>query len=194
MTVVDDVVELGELRLLLTIRQAAKVLDVCPAKAYAMADRYEATGCEGLPVIRLDKLYRVPTGRSPCWSSPAASSRWPSSTPTSTRCASNSTVSRPRSQPRPWWNRRRRRIRARRAGRTCGRVRRSPGCRGLVRRAAQAPAGGLRSSCPPRRSSVRSGSADRCPCGRSGGGSDAAGVDDPCVVGWGVGEVLHPLL
>ena len=46
--------------LLLTIRQAAKVLDICPAKAYEMAHRYEATGCEGLPVIRLDKLYRVP--------------------------------------------------------------------------------------------------------------------------------------
>ena len=25
-----------------------------------MAHRYEATGCDGLPVIRLDKLYRVP--------------------------------------------------------------------------------------------------------------------------------------
>ena len=36
------------------------MLDVCPAKAYEMAHRYEATGCEGLPVIRLDKLYRVP--------------------------------------------------------------------------------------------------------------------------------------
>ena len=55
-----DVVELAELPLLLTIRQAAKVLDVCPAKAYEMAHRYEATGCDGLPVIRLDKLYRVP--------------------------------------------------------------------------------------------------------------------------------------
>ena len=55
-----DVVQLAELPLLLTIRQAAKVLDVCPAKAYAMAHRYEVTGCEGLPVIRLDKLYRVP--------------------------------------------------------------------------------------------------------------------------------------
>ena len=55
-----DVVQLAELPLLLTIRQAAKVLDVCPAKAYAMAHRYEATGCDGLPVIRLDKLYRVP--------------------------------------------------------------------------------------------------------------------------------------
>ena len=56
----NDVVQLAELPLLLTIRQAAKVLDVCPAKAYEMAHRYEATGCEGLPVIRLDKLYRVP--------------------------------------------------------------------------------------------------------------------------------------
>ena len=36
------------------------MLGVCPAKAYEMAHRYEATGCEGLPVIRLDKLYRVP--------------------------------------------------------------------------------------------------------------------------------------
>ena len=52
--------ELAGLPLLLTIRQAAKVLDVCPAKAYEMAHRYEATGSEGLPVIRLDKLYRVP--------------------------------------------------------------------------------------------------------------------------------------
>ena len=52
--------ELAGLPLLLTIRQAAKVLDICPAKAYEMAHRYEATGSEGLPVIRLDKLYRVP--------------------------------------------------------------------------------------------------------------------------------------
>jgi hypothetical protein len=57
---VHDVDELAGLPLLLTIRQAARVLDVCPAKAYEMAHRYEATGCEGLPVIRLDKLYRVP--------------------------------------------------------------------------------------------------------------------------------------
>ena len=55
-----DVVQLAELPLLLTIRQAAKVFNVCPAKAYEMAHRYEATGCDGLPVIRLDKLYRVP--------------------------------------------------------------------------------------------------------------------------------------
>ena len=54
-----DVVQLAELPLLLTIHQAAKVLNVCPAKAYEMAHRYEATGCDGLPVIRLDKLYRV---------------------------------------------------------------------------------------------------------------------------------------
>jgi hypothetical protein len=57
-----DVGELAELPMLLTIRQAAKVMDVCPAKAYAMAHRYEETGCEGLPVIRLNKLYRVPRG------------------------------------------------------------------------------------------------------------------------------------
>jgi hypothetical protein len=57
---VHDVDELAGLPLLMTIRQAALVLDVCPAKAYEMAHRYEATGCEGLPVIRLDKLYRVP--------------------------------------------------------------------------------------------------------------------------------------
>jgi hypothetical protein len=57
---VHDVDELAGLPLLLTIRQVAVVLDVCPAKAYEMAHRYEATGCEGVPVIRLDKLYRVP--------------------------------------------------------------------------------------------------------------------------------------
>jgi hypothetical protein len=57
---VQDEDELAGLPLLLTIRQAARVLDVCPAKAYEMAHRYEASGCEGLPVIRLDKLYRVP--------------------------------------------------------------------------------------------------------------------------------------
>ena len=56
----NDVVELDELPLLLTIRKAASVLDVCPAKACAMARRYEVTGCEGLPTIRLGKLYRVP--------------------------------------------------------------------------------------------------------------------------------------
>jgi hypothetical protein len=55
-----DVVQLAELPLLLTIHQAAKVLKVCPAKASDMAHRYEATACEGLPVIRLDKLYRAP--------------------------------------------------------------------------------------------------------------------------------------
>jgi hypothetical protein len=60
MSAVDDVAELAELPLLLTIRRAAKVLGICPAKAYEMAHRYEATGCEGLPVIRLDKLYRAP--------------------------------------------------------------------------------------------------------------------------------------
>jgi hypothetical protein len=60
LSAVDDVDELAGLPLLLTIRQAALVLDVCPAKAYEMAHRYEATGCEGLPVIRLDRLYRVP--------------------------------------------------------------------------------------------------------------------------------------
>jgi hypothetical protein len=60
LSAVHDVDELAGLPLLLTIRQAAPVLDVCPAKAYEMAHRYEATGCEGLPVIRLDKLYRVP--------------------------------------------------------------------------------------------------------------------------------------
>ena len=74
--------------MLLTIRQAATVLDVCPAKAYEMAHRYEATGCEGLPVIRLDKLYRVPrwafavlvlTGRVVTWpSSRRTGSRWAS--------------------------------------------------------------------------------------------------------------------
>src|ERR687898_2673158 len=35
MTGANDVVELAELPLLLTIRQAAKVLGICPAKAYA---------------------------------------------------------------------------------------------------------------------------------------------------------------
>jgi hypothetical protein len=57
-----DVGELAELPMLLTIRQAAKVLHVCTAKAYAMAHLYEQTGCEGLPVIRLERLYRVPRG------------------------------------------------------------------------------------------------------------------------------------
>jgi hypothetical protein len=60
MRAVDDAVELAGLPLLLTIRRAAKVLDICTAKAYELAHRFEATGCEGLPVIRLDKLYRVP--------------------------------------------------------------------------------------------------------------------------------------
>jgi hypothetical protein len=44
---VHDVDELGRLPLLLTIRQAARVFGICPAKAYEMAHRYEATGCEG---------------------------------------------------------------------------------------------------------------------------------------------------
>jgi hypothetical protein len=60
LSAVDDVAELAGLPLLLTIRQTAKVLGICPAKAYEMAHRYEETGCEGLPVIRLDKLNRVP--------------------------------------------------------------------------------------------------------------------------------------
>ena len=42
-----DVIELAELPLLLTVRQAAKVLGICPAKAYEMAHRYEATGSRG---------------------------------------------------------------------------------------------------------------------------------------------------
>jgi len=54
------VIELAELPLLLTVRQAAEVLGICPAEAYERAHRHEATGREGLPVIRLDKLYRVP--------------------------------------------------------------------------------------------------------------------------------------
>ena len=60
LNVVHDVDELAGLPLLLTIHRAATVLGVCPAKAYEMAHRYEATGFAGLPVIRLDKLYRVP--------------------------------------------------------------------------------------------------------------------------------------
>jgi hypothetical protein len=60
MIAADDVDELAALPLLLTIRQAAKVLGICPAKAYEMAHRYEATECEGLPVTRIDRLYRVP--------------------------------------------------------------------------------------------------------------------------------------
>jgi hypothetical protein len=60
MLAANDLVELAALPLLLTIRQAAKVLGICPAKAYEMAHRYEATECEGLPVTRIDRLYRVP--------------------------------------------------------------------------------------------------------------------------------------
>ena len=55
-----DVVQLAELPLLLTIRQAAKVLDVCPAKAYDDGPPLRGDRVRGLPVIRLDKLYRVP--------------------------------------------------------------------------------------------------------------------------------------
>ena len=62
-------------------------------------------------------------------------------------------------------------------------------------RPARPPAGGLSSSCSRSPSAPRPiWFADRCPCGRSGVVSDAAGLDDPCVVGWGVGEVLHPIL
>jgi hypothetical protein len=53
-------VQLVELPLLLTISRAAEVLAIRPAKAYQLAHRYEATGCEGLPVIRLGRSVRVP--------------------------------------------------------------------------------------------------------------------------------------
>jgi hypothetical protein len=76
MAVAGELVQLAELPLLLTIRQEAEVLGICPAKAYQMAHNYEATGCDGLPVIRVGRSYRVPrwaflvlalTGRVVTW-------------------------------------------------------------------------------------------------------------------------------
>ena len=195
LNVVHDVDELAGLPLLLTIRQAATVLDVCPAKAYEMAHRYEATGSDGLPVIRLDKLYRVPrwafavlvlTGRVVTEAELEAHGQQVRSSsrsarhdpgPGSSRAGGGDVVLAPPAGGLPVVCVRRLVVVALVRSSSCGCSRAS------------------RSSCSSSSSvSVRSGFADRCPCGRSGVVSDAAGLDDPCVVGWGVGEVLHPIL
>jgi hypothetical protein len=48
----------------LTVTEAARILRIGRTAAYEQAVRFEATGgAEGLPVIRIGKLLRVPTGR-----------------------------------------------------------------------------------------------------------------------------------
>jgi hypothetical protein len=48
----------------LTVLEAAKVLRLGRTCAYELAARYEETGgAEGLPVVRLGRLLRVPRGR-----------------------------------------------------------------------------------------------------------------------------------
>ena len=95
----------------------------------------------------------------------------------------------PRRVPHPAVGRRRRRAR-----RGCGT---REGGASSARRpsSAQSPGAELRRS--PVRSNVllvRSGSADRCPSGRLGVGSDVAGLDDPCFVCGEPSGVLHQVL
>jgi len=48
----------------LTVEEAARVLRIGRTSAYAQAARYEETdGAEGLPVVRVGRLLRVPRAR-----------------------------------------------------------------------------------------------------------------------------------
>jgi len=52
---------LNELPLALTVREAARELRISPTTAYEQASRWLATqGAEGLPVVRLGRVLRVP--------------------------------------------------------------------------------------------------------------------------------------
>jgi len=56
--------EAGRVPELLTVEEAAGVLRIGRGLAYELARRWEATGgAEGLPVIRLGRLLRVPRRR-----------------------------------------------------------------------------------------------------------------------------------
>ena len=53
--------EWGELPLMLTVDEAARVLRIGRSKAYEMTKLYETSGgTQGLPVLRLGDLLRVP--------------------------------------------------------------------------------------------------------------------------------------
>ncbi|MHB1444901.1 MAG: helix-turn-helix domain-containing protein [Acidimicrobiales bacterium] len=63
MSVSEEVgqMELSELPVVLSVEEAAGILRIGRTCAYDLARRYEATeGREGLPVIRVGRLFRVP--------------------------------------------------------------------------------------------------------------------------------------
>jgi excisionase family DNA binding protein len=58
-----------ELPEFLTVEEAARLLRISRTSAYSLATAYLRTG-EGLPVVRLGRLLRVPTARLAAWTSP----------------------------------------------------------------------------------------------------------------------------
>jgi hypothetical protein len=97
----------------LTVEEAAEILRIGRTLAYQQAARYEATGgAEGLPVIRIGRLLRVPRAPLEAWGggpltasrtngdTPDASAPAPStSPPPHTRSASSSSSNSDRPAP-----------------------------------------------------------------------------------------------
>ena len=171
------------------------MLEVRRSKAYKMARQYRASGGrQGLPVFQLGRCLRVPAWA--LWSSPVRQGRQPlRACVRRTDCRGRLPASEILSWRHPGFDRVRPARRVRRTSGPFARCRRRPVVVALVRSSSSCCSRGLRSSCSRSpSSSVRSGSADKCPCGRSGVGSDAAGDDDPRFVGGEVGGVLHAVL
>lgn len=61
-----------ELPEFLTVEEAAQLLRISRSTAYSLAAAYRRTG-DGLPVIRLGRLLRVPTARLAAWAAPESS-------------------------------------------------------------------------------------------------------------------------